>query len=219
MYSAVEKLVLFHLLSCSLFCTLLCTLISFYSLVGNNFSAHTAYASVTDTPFGGEREPSQPALDDPNLRLELVTEGLKFPVQMAFIGPDDILVLEKANGMVKRIVNGATLEEPILDVDVATAYERGLLGIAVSEDDTEGIKRNANIVYLYYTESEEDAIDDCSSTSSCDEENEPLGNRLYRYELVGNKLVNPKLLLDLPASPGPAHNGGAMLIGSDSNIY
>ena len=51
------------------------------------------------------------------------------------------------------------------------------------------------------------------------EENGPLGNRLYRYELVDNKLVNPKLLLDLPASPGGSHNGGSMLIGSDNNIY
>jgi aldose sugar dehydrogenase len=35
----------------------------------------------------------------------------------------------------------------------------------------------------------------------------PLGNRLYRYELVNDKLINPKLLLDLPADPGPRHNG------------
>ena len=55
--------------------------------------------------------------------------------------------------------------------------------------------------------------------TSCDEENEPLGNRLYRYELVDNKLVNPTLLLDSPASPGAAHNGGAILIGPDNNIY
>ena len=29
---------------------------------------------------------------------------------------------------------------------------------------------------------------------------EPLGNRLYRYELANNntKLINPKLLLDIP---------------------
>ena len=54
---------------------------------------------------------------------------------------------------------------------------------------------------------------------TCSEENEPLGNRLYRYELVDNKLVNPKLLLDLPAWPGAAHNGGSMLIGPDNNIY
>ena len=52
---------------------------------------------------------------------------------MAFMGPNDILVLEKDTGMVKRIVNGVSLKEPMLDVNVATAYERGLLGIAITE--------------------------------------------------------------------------------------
>ena len=48
---------------------------------------------------------------------------------------------------------------------------------------------------------------------------EPIANRLYRYELVGNKLVDPLLLLDLPANPGPRHNGGAIIIGPDENLY
>ena len=47
----------------------------------------------------------------------------------------------------------------------------------------------------------------------------PLGNRLLRYELVNNKLVNAKLLLDLPATPGPHHNGGNIRIGPDQNLY
>jgi glucose/arabinose dehydrogenase len=42
--------------------------------------------------------------------------------------------------------------------------------------------------------------------------------RLYRYELVNNKLINP-VLLDLPAIPGPRHNGGAIMIGPDNNLY
>jgi glucose/arabinose dehydrogenase len=37
--------------------------------------------------------------------------------------------------------------------------------------------------------------------------------------LNNNKLVNPKLLLDLPAIPGPRHNGGAIIIGPDNNLY
>jgi glucose/arabinose dehydrogenase len=37
--------------------------------------------------------------------------------------------------------------------------------------------------------------------------------------LINNKLVNPKLLLDLPATPGPAHNGGAILVGPDNHLY
>jgi glucose/arabinose dehydrogenase len=47
----------------------------------------------------------------------------------------------------------------------------------------------------------------------------PLGNLVYRYELVDNKLINPKLILNLPATPGPFHNGGKVLIGPDKNVY
>jgi aldose sugar dehydrogenase len=172
-----------------------------------------------DTPYGAKRNPSQPVLNDAKLNLELISEGLQLPTQMAFIGPDDILVLEKDNGTVRRIVNGTILEEPMLDVNVATAFERGLLGIAIAENDNETLQRNSNVIYIYYTESEQDGNDVCSGSTSCSEENGPLGNRLYRYELVDNKLVNPILLLDLPASPGSSHNGGPMLIGPDNNIY
>ena len=51
-------------------------------------------------------------------------------------------------------------------------------------------------------------------------------NRMYRYELVDDKLINPTLILDLPAtSPDPKgennHDGGKILIGpaGDKNIY
>src|SRR5215469_11810373 len=47
----------------------------------------------------------------------------------------------------------------------------------------------------------------------------PLGNYVYRYELVDNKLINPDLILKLPASPGPIHDGGKVLIGPDKNVY
>src|ERR671910_1816722 len=220
MFSLVTKyLVLSHLLLClllcMLLCVLLCTLTLFPTLIGYSNIIHFAHAS--DAPLSGKREPSQPIINDPNLRLELVSEGLQLPTQMAFLGPNDILVLEKDTGMVKRIVNGVILEEPILDVNVATAFERGLVGIAVAENDNDTMQRNSKIVYLYYTESEQDANDDCSDTSSCSDENAPLGNRLYRYELVDNKLINPELLLDLPASPGGSHNGGLIKARPDNN--
>ncbi len=48
---------------------------------------------------------------------------------------------------------------------------------------------------------------------------EPLGNRLYRYELVNGKLVKPKLLVDLPVNPGPRHTGGEVAVGPDNNVY
>jgi aldose sugar dehydrogenase len=64
---------------------------------------------------------------------------------------------------------------------------------------------------LYYTESSRDG-DDL-------EGKDPLGNRLYRYELVDGKLTNEKLLLDLPAKGASHHNGGRIAVGPDDNIY
>src|SRR5918992_3769781 len=141
------------------------------------------------------------------LVIEKYVGGLDFPSSMAFLGPDDILVLEKNNGQVRRIVNSAVLEEPILDVSVAAKDERGLLGIAVSKDN----QNNATFVFLYYTESSRDG-DDLDGIN-------PLGNRLYKYEFVGGKLVNGRLLLDLPAQEASHHNGGRIAIGPDENVY
>ena len=47
-----------------------------------------------------------PTVNDPSLRVEVVTIGIDFPTSMAFLGPIDILVLEKNEGTVKRTVNG-----------------------------------------------------------------------------------------------------------------
>ncbi|MDQ3976822.1 MAG: PQQ-dependent sugar dehydrogenase [Thermoproteota archaeon] len=158
---------------------------------------------------------AEPLLNDPSLGVELVLDGLELPTSMAFLGPDDILVLEKDKGTVQRIVNGEMLPEPLLDVNVANKSERGMLGIAVPKNGT----TNNTYVFLYFTESVQDGNDDCPKDDFCNPGNDPLGNRLYRYELVNDKLVNPKLLLDLPATSGPAHNGGAITIGPDNNVY
>ena len=71
-------------------------------------------------------------LSDPKLKVELVASGFDFPTTMAFLGPDDFLILEKA-GLVKRVTNGVVLDKPLLQVDVSVKDERGLLGIAISE--------------------------------------------------------------------------------------
>jgi aldose sugar dehydrogenase len=142
----------------------------------------------------------EPSIKDPSLKVETVATGLALPTTMAFIGPNDILVLEKSKGTVQRIVNGQMLAEPLLRVNVSSEVERGMLGIATSKDNQTG---NTN-VFLYYTEAQG---------------GEPVASRLYRYELANEKLVNPVLLLDLPAVPGPRHNSGNILIGPDSNLY
>jgi glucose/arabinose dehydrogenase len=96
-----------------------------------------------------------PTLNDPNLKVEQVIKtGLGSTTSMAFLGPNDILVLEKDTGIVHRILNGKMLPEPLLDVSVANVAERGLLGIAIAKNDNGGTKSgNVRHVYLYYTES------------------------------------------------------------------
>jgi glucose/arabinose dehydrogenase len=177
---------------------------------------HFAYAKQEKPSISTDSETPN-IIKDPNLRVELISKGLELPTSIAFLGLNDILVLEKDKGTVQRIVNGKILAEPVLDVNVANKSERGMLGIAVAS-----AKNNENeptYVFLYYTESVEDDNDDCPRDNFCNQGNDPLGNRLYRYELVNDKLVNPKLMLDLPATPGPAHNGGAVTIGPDNNVY
>jgi glucose/arabinose dehydrogenase len=176
-----------------------------------------------------------PTLNDPNLTVELLVDtGLKRTTSMAFLGPNDILVLDKNTGIVHRILNGKMLPEPLLDVSVANQAERGLLGIAIANDNGNS---NTRHVFLYYTESGGGKDGDDEPTETADTATNrgvdtipPAGNRLYRYDLEESnnniKLINPKLLLNLPASPPPGregteknHNGGKVLIGQDNNVY
>src|SRR5215208_1433742 len=154
-------------------------------------------------------------LSDPKLKVELVASGLDFPTTMAFLAPDDFLILEKNTGNVKRFVNGTLIEKPLLHVNTSTKDERGLLGIAVSEkkeifyENTFLIenKKLTHNVFLYYIE--------------CNKKNLDCENRIYKYDLDNqkNELVNPKLLVGIPSFPDPSHIGGILDIGPDENLY
>ena len=145
---------------------------------------------------------AQPTIaKDPNLKVELVTQGLRSPTSMAFLGPNDILVLEKDSGTVQRIIDGKMLPQPLLQVPVSMTDERGMLGIAIAKHSN-----GPTYVFLYYTKNGGGGP-------------QSLANVLYRYELSNDQLINPKLLLNLPALRGPNHNGGKVVIGPDSNVY
>ena len=148
-------------------------------------------------------------LNDPNLKVEMVFDGIRYPTSMAFLGPDDILVLEKNEGTVYRIINGEMLEDPVLDVSVSNFKERGMLGIVIDDSNKEKI-----LVYLHYVESQEDG-DDMWEENPRD----PLGSRLYRYEFQDSKLINPKLLLDLPTADPGTHYGGKLALDDQQNVY
>jgi len=151
---------------------------------------------------------SEPTTHNPDFTIQKVFVGDFEPSSMTFLGPDDLLVLDRDKGKVYRIENGIE-SGPLLDVNVATDGYRGLLGAAASTDNS-----GSTQLFLYFTEARSNDGDDSRENSI-----EPLGNRLYRYDLVDNKLINPKLLLDLPALPGPRHAGGVVAVGPDNNIY
>jgi glucose/arabinose dehydrogenase len=130
------------------------------------------------------------------------------------------LVLEKQNGTVRRIVNGSLIPKPVLDVNVANYDTRGMLGISVTKNETEG----KQYIFLYYTEAKEgqgDGKDRCTSPSKCISGYLPDGNRLYRYELSenGSKLINPKLIFSWPPLKRADHNGGELIVGPHNNLY
>jgi glucose/arabinose dehydrogenase len=166
----------------------------------------SAQSPAISRPFPFDHRQNEPSVLDPGLKIEEVVSGLEAPTTMAFLGADDFLILEKDKGTVLRVVNGNVLDKPLLDVNVANSVERGMCGIAVSKNGST-VK-----VFIYFTEIDGRDGDDKLGKL-------PEGNRLYKYDLVNNQLINPVLLLDLPADPGPRHNGGAIEIGPDNNIY
>jgi glucose/arabinose dehydrogenase len=86
-----------------------------------------------------------PSMVHPNLAVRPIVSDLVTPITMAFLGTNDILVLEKNTGKVKRVVNGA-VQSTVLDLAVNFASERGLLGIALHPD----FPTNPG-VYLFWT--------------------------------------------------------------------
>ena len=91
-----------------------------------------------------------PTFNDTHLRADVWYEGQNASTSMAFLGPNDILVLEKNTGKVSRIVNGKMLPEPLIDVNVANQAERGLLGIAIANYNKNNSSIDGNTHYSWY---------------------------------------------------------------------
>ena len=187
--------------------------------------ANTATVSASETDFDSSNNTAtatiliqpaaaSPAMLDDNLTVSRVIAGLDQPTSLAFIGPNDFLVLERATGKVQRIVNGALHSTP-LDLAVNNASERGLLGIALHPKFAQN-----GFVYLYWTESS-------TGTDTANIDQVPLlGNRVDRYVWNGSTLTFDRNLIKLRALQQDAgqpsrgnHNGGVLRVGPDGKVY
>jgi aldose sugar dehydrogenase len=166
-------------------------------------------------------------LRDSSLEVEAVAD-LPAATDMAFLGQDDILVLAK-EGKVYRVENGDISHDPVLELDVDSEVEKGLLGLAVantSQNDGNEGRDDPKYVFLYYTEKVQPSSSNCAGER---ERNEVPVNRLYRYEFMDNRLTNARLLIEIPVGCGDSlldegidhrqHFGGAITIGPDNNVY
>ena len=175
-----------------------------FEVINGTAKNDTVYFERFDNPV--KKIQTGPTINDPHLGVEVVFKGIKEITNMAFLEDNDILYLEQREGTVKRIINGNVIPEPLLTVNVNSSH--GLVGITVSAGEN-----NPPSVFLFFTETIH------KNDTSVSERKISLANRVYKYELLDNKLVNPKLILNLPAFPGPDHQGGEILIGPDSNLY
>ena len=172
-------------------------------------SATTSVVSVQSTP----------SLVDSNLSVRAVVENLDQPTSTAFLGPNEFLVLEKATGQVKRVMNGVVIGT-VLDLAVNSGSERGLLGIALHPNFPVTPQ-----VYLYWTESTTGVDTTVLSETSL------LGNRVDRFVWDGSTLTPDRNIVRLralqpafAAEPTPAagrgnHDGGVIKFGPDGKLY
>jgi aldose sugar dehydrogenase len=117
-----------------------------------------------------------PEVLDPGLEVNAAVSGLNQPITMALLRRDDMLVLEKASGQVKRVVDGR-VRDVVLDLAVNSASERGLLGIALHPK----FRRNG-WVYLFWSQSRSGV--DSSDLSDV----RLMGNRIDRFEWNDGRL-------------------------------
>lgn len=164
----------------------------------NQNNSDVGNKTLTDT-FVALQDADPPTLQDPNLRVEKVVTGLALPTSMAFLDNDDVIILQKDNGAVRVVANGSLLANPLLNLVVDNRSERGLLGVAVNDAGN----GSAKSLFIYYTEAAGD-----------------IRNRIYRYDLTGyDNVTAGTLILDLPGTPGPNHDGGKLVLGPDRMLY
>jgi glucose/arabinose dehydrogenase len=163
---------------------------------------------------------------DPNLQVTTALDvGTTQPIGIVFLEQDDFLILEKASGQVKRVIGGVVQATPVLDLNVNSFSERGLLSLVLHPDFPD-----EPFMYVRWTESSTGA------DSDVDLEVPLLGNRVDRFRWDGATLTADSNIIKMRAlqtdniavtghpgtnnpRPNGNHNGGVMRFGPDGKLY
>jgi len=124
---------------------------------------------------------------------EIVLEELDTPWAIDFLPGGDMVFTER-KGVINRFDKS---KKELIKIPVTEVSESGLLGIAVDPE----FNRN-NFIYVYYSYTQNNLIK----------------NKVSRFSLINNKLVNETVLID--NIPGAQyHNGGRIKFGPDNKLY
>lgn len=128
----------------------------------------------------------------------LVAAGLTDPTAMA-LAPDGRIFVSEQRGTLRVIKNGVLLPTPFVTLNVTSAGERGLMGVAFDPNFVSN-----QLIYVYYTVPT------------------PAHNRISRFTASGDVALagSETILMDLPnLSTATNHNAGAIHFGPDGNLY
>jgi len=186
-------------------------------------------AACTISSVGSLADTTPPALLDPTLQVTTVlNSGIVQPIGIVFLGENDFLVLEKASGQVKRVINGVIQPNLVLDLAVNSASERGLLAMALHPNFPATPQ-----VFIRWTESSTGV--DTNVTANV----QLLGNRVDRFiwnPATGTLTQDINIIrlralqtdnIPVPGQPPTTanpglngnHNGGPILFGPDGKLY